>query len=177
MLRAEPITENYADLARVEALAAEAFPPKEYLAPSQMIGMAKSGGFDFWALRDGDAFVGFMTVMTYGRLAYLFFLAIDGPLRSKGYGSGALGLLRTLYPGRRQVVDMEKPDENAENSAQRERRRRFYLRNGYRATGQYLSYLGVDYEVLCAGGGFDFGSFRELMKRIRIDGFAPEYFS
>ncbi len=163
-------------MAKVEALAAEAFPPREYLAPSRMIEMAKSDGFDFWALHDGDLFVGFMTVMTYRSLAYLFFLAIDEAQRSRGYGAKAIELLRALYPDRQQVVDMEMPDEHAENRSQRERRRRFYMRNGYRATGQYLSYLGVNYEVLCADDKFDFSAFRELMKQIKIDGFAPDYF-
>jgi ribosomal protein S18 acetylase RimI-like enzyme len=176
MLRSVPITENFTDIAKVEALAAEAFPPAEYLAPSRMIEMAKSGGFDFWALYDGDIFVGFMTVMTYKSLAYLFFLAVDKTQRSKGCGTKAIELLRALYPDRQHIVDMEMPDENAQNKLQREKRRRFYMRNGYKVTGQYLSYLGVNYEVLCADDRFDFELFRELMKQIKVDGFAPVYF-
>ena len=163
-------------MAKVEALAREAFPAQEYLAPSQMVKMAESDGFDFRALCDGDDFVGFMTVMTYGNLAYLFFLAIEKARRAKGYGTGAIELLRSLYPGRQQVVDMEMLDDSAPNREQREKRRQFYMRNGYRATGQFLSYLGVKYEVLCAADEFDFRSFRELMQRIRIDGFVPHYF-
>lgn len=176
MLKTMPVAENFADLEKVEALAKEAFPPKEYLAPAQMIEMAKSGGFDFLALYGEDAFVGFMAVTTYRDMAYLFFLAIEKAQRSKGYGAEALRLLRTLYPGKQQVVDMEMLEESAENESQRERRRRFYIRNGYRATGQFLSYLGVNYEVLCAGDEFDPGQFRESMKQIKIDGFAPDYF-
>ena len=86
-------------------------------------------------------------------MAYLFFLAIEGALRSKGCGAEAVALLKTLYPGKTQVVDLEMPDDRAENSAQRIRRRAFYTRCGYRATGQFLSYLGVDYEVLCMCAG------------------------
>lgn len=176
MLRSLPITENFTDRAKVEALAQEAFPPKEYLAPAQMIEMAKSEGFDFWALYDEEAFVGFMTVMTYQKMAYLFFLAIEETHRSKGYGAKALQLLQTLYPQQQQVVDMEMLDENAANKTQREKRRQFYLRNGYRATGQFLTYLGVSYEVLCASDEFDLELFKELMKRIQVKDFKPRYF-
>ena len=118
-----------------------------------------------------------MTVMTHKELAYLFFLAINGESRSKGLGGEAIALLKTLYPNKTQVVDMEMLDDHAENSKQRERRRAFYLRNGYSATGQYLSYLGVDYEVLCMGGVFDLAVFKELMSKIRIKDFSPHYFN
>ena len=107
--------------------------------------------FDFFALTDGDAFVGFMVVQTHKDLAYLFFLAIDPSCRAKGYGSRAVETLRALYPGKTQVVDFEMLDSEAPNNEQRIKRRQFYLRNGYKETGLFLSYLGVDYEVFAWG--------------------------
>lgn len=175
-MTAKPITEDFPDREQLEALAAEAFPPAEYLSPGRLIEMAKEDGFDDWALYSDGAFAGFMTVLTCGGMAYLFFLAIDGKRRSQGLGSEALRLLRTLYPQKTQVVDLEMQDARAANSAQRERRRAFYVRSGYRATGQYLSYLGVDYEVLCRDGSFDPAAFRELMRHVPLAGFSPRYF-
>jgi hypothetical protein len=67
-------------------------------------------------------------------------------------------------------------DDKAENREQRERRRLFYLRNGYMATGHFLSYLGVDYEIFCMADNFDFEMFRELMMEIKIKDFNPFYF-
>lgn len=177
MLTARPVTGDFPDIKKLDALAAEAFPPEERIAPHRLIEMAEADDFDFWALCRGDEFAGFMAVMTHGSMAYLFFLAIEGALRSKGCGAEAVALLKTLYPGKTQVVDLEMPDDRAENSAQRIRRRAFYTRCGYRATGQFLSYLGVDYEVLCMDGGFDPAAFRELLRGIRIDGFSPRYFT
>lgn len=58
------ITEQFSDIDKVNALAIEAFPPEEYLAPGKMIAMCQEDGFDLWALYDGDLFVGFMTVIT-----------------------------------------------------------------------------------------------------------------
>lgn len=176
VLKAVPITEQFQDIDQVNALALEAFPPEEYLAPSQMIYMAQEDDFDFWALYDNELFVSFMTVKRYQRIAYLFFLAIDPKLRSCGYGNRAIKTLKSLYPGSQQVVDFEMPDKAAANNDQRERRRCFYLKNGYKPTGRFLSYLGVDYEIFCMEDVFEFDTFQNMMSSLKIDGFEPRYF-
>lgn len=171
-----PITQGCAVWDRVNILAKEAFPPEEYLPPEQLVEMARAENFDFWALLDGTQFVGFAVVQTYQELAYLFFLAIDPACRSRGYGGRAIETVKALYPGKRQVVDLEMVDETAPNNPQRIRRRAFYLRNGYRETGLFLSYLGVDYEVLCMEETFDRRMFQEMMATIQVEGFRPRYF-
>lgn len=175
-LHTERITENSRFWDKVNNLAKEAFPPEEYLAPSKLVEMANADTFDFLALTDGDSFVGFMAVQIYQDLAYLFFLAIDPSCRSKGYGSRAIETLKLEYPGKKQVVDFEMPDDTAANSLQRKKRREFYLRNGYRETGLFLTYLGVDYEVFCMDETFEPETFKALMKTIRVEGFHPRYF-
>lgn len=68
-------------------------------------------------------------------------------------------------------------DVNSNNYNQRVKRRNFYLKNGYRETGFYLSYLGVDYEVFCScNDTFDEKTFKELMTHINVEGFNPKYF-
>ena len=84
--------------------------------------------------------------------------------------------LKAEYPQKKQVVDFEILDETAENSRQREKRRNFYLRNGYKETGFFLSYLGVNYEVFCMDDDFDPEVFKAMMKTIRVEGFNPKYF-
>lgn len=171
-----PITQDSPFWQEVAALAKEAFPPKEYLPPETLVSMAQGEHFDFWALVDAGRFVGFMVVQTYGGMAYLFFLAIRSALRSKGYGGQALALLRQTYPQLQQVVDLEMLDPTAENYTQRQARRAFYLRNGYQETGLFLTYLGVDYEVLCAESAFDPAAFQALLGTLQIEGFDPHYF-
>lgn len=161
---------------KVNILAKEAFPPEEYLAPSELVKMAQADNFDFLALLDGDVFVGFMVVQTYRDMAYLFFLAIGAQSRGKGYGSQAIETLRAEYPDKIHTVDFEMLDDAAPNREQRERRREFYLRNGYRETGLFLSYLGVDYEVFCMGNSFDSDTFKAMMGTIQVEGFHPRYF-
>lgn len=175
-LNTEHITSSSRFWNEVNALAKEAFPPEEYLAPAELEEMAKEDGFDFLALTDNDSFVGYIAVKTYQDIAYLFFLAISPSCRSKGYGSRAIETLRAEYPGKKQVVDFEMLDDTAINREQRERRRKFYLKNGYRETGLFLTYYGVDYEVLCMDENFDPEMFKNMMKTIRVEGFEPVYF-
>ncbi len=176
-LNTERISKESRFWQQINSLAKEAFPPEEYLAPDKLVEMSKADNFDFFALTDGNVFVGYMAVQMYKDLAYLFFLAIDSSCRAKGYGSRAIETLRTLYPGKKQVVDFELQDCAAPNNEQRMKRRQFYLKNGYKETGLFLSYLGVDYEVFCMGDNFEPQEFKDMMKEIRVDGFEPEYFN
>lgn len=176
ILKTVKITENFSDMDKLNALAREAFLPEEYLPPSKLIEMSREDGFDFLSLYDGDKFVGFITIVTHKRIAYLFFLAIDKALRGNGYGGAALSALRSLYPDFRHVVDFEMVDDAAQNNEQRKKRRSFYLKNGYLPTGHFLSYLGVDYEIFCTDRSFDLDEFRELMSLLKIDGFNPKFF-
>lgn len=162
---------------QANALALEAFPPKEYLAPSKLVKMARTGAVGFLALLDGDAFVGFMVVQTHEDMAYLFFLAVEANKRGQGYGGRAIETLKAEYPGKTLVVDFEMLDDAAPNCEQRKKRRDFYLRNGFQEVGLFLSYLGVDYEVFSMGDDFDIDAFKAMMKTIRVDGFDPKYFS
>lgn len=120
-LHTEHITKDSRFWNEINALAKEAFPPEEYLEPAKLTEMAKADNFDFLVLKDGEAFVGFMVVLTYESLAYLFFLAIDNSCRSKGYGSRAIETLKEEYPDKKQVVDFEMLDDSADNRLQREK--------------------------------------------------------
>lgn len=176
-LNIEHITQDSRFWDRVNVLAKEAFPPEEYLAPAELVKMANSDNFDFLALLDDDAFVGFMVVQTFKNLAYLFFLAIAADSRGKGYGSRAIETLKAEYPNKIHTVDFEMTDDTAPNAEQRKKRRSFYQRNGYRETGLFLSYLGVDYEVFCMGEDFNADTFKAMMKTIQVEGFNPQYFT
>lgn len=177
ILNVEHITieKNYWD--KVNILAKEAFPPEEYLDPIELVKMSKDKDFDYLALLDDKTFVGYMAIQIYKDLVYLFFLAIDPQYRGKSYGSKAIETMKQVYPNKTYVVDLEKLDESASNNDQRLKRRSFYLKNGYKETGLYLSYLNVDYEVLYIGNSFNPELFKELMRNIKVREFNPKYFT
>lgn len=161
---------------RLNELALEAFPPEEYLAPSDIIKLSQKFDMDFWGLYENDDFIGFTVIARYKRMIYLFFLAITPENRSKGYGSKIISLISENYKSCQFVVDFEMVDESARNIEQRIKRRDFYLRNGFKETNHYLTYFGASYEILCMHHEFDFTLFKELMDALPIEGFAPLYF-
>ena len=176
-LRTETVTESCPVWDRVITLANEAFHLGDQLAPEELVRLEEKPGFDFLALMEENRFVGFLVALTHRDVTYLFLLAIEEKYRSKGYGKEAISLLKRMYPENSQILDIEMPDPFAENRTQREKCRSFFLKNGYRETGVFHNYLGVDYEILCTDKSFDLRRFRELSEVFWVDGFYPRYFS
>ena len=171
------VTSEFPDMHLLDGLALEAFPPEEYLAPAEILEMSPKTNLDFWSLYDNDRFVGFCVIARHLTMVYLFFLAITPENRSKGYGSSILSLLSETYESCQFTVDFEMVDENASNYDQRIRRKEFYMKNGFKETGLFLTYFGVSYEVLCRNRDFDIRLFKEMLLNLPIEGFNPIFFT
>jgi len=81
----------------------------------------------------------------------LDYLATLSGQRSRGCGSTFLGLLRAKLPGAACLLaEVEDPDftEDDDERAVRERRIRFYDRNGFADTGMRVKLFGTNYRVL-----------------------------
>lgn len=173
----EPITMDSRFWTQVNTLAKDTFPPEEYIAPEEILMMSATKGHEFLALIHGDSFIGFMVVFPYRDLLYLFYLAIDPSHRSKGYGSHAIDTLKERYADRKLLVDFEMLDDDAPNREQRLRRRQFYLRNGFRETGLFVSYRGVDYEVFCTSEDFDPQAYKDMLSAMGAAKYPLTYFT
>lgn len=68
------------------------------------------------------------------------------------------------YPELQLVLDFEVIDENAENNAQRVRRKNFYLRNGFHETGNYTMLRDERFEVVCNGGELRKAALKDLLR-------------
>ena len=168
MLSGRRVLAQFEDYNLFDQLNHEAFPPEEFLETEKIISLAQQGLFEVTALYDGEEFVGFFVVVAEKTVVYLFFLAIDEAKRSRGYGAQALRLLKDMYPGCQIALDMEEVDETAGNYEQRKRRLRFYSHNGYVQTGFFLDYNGIVLEVLCDSENFDYETFSNMLKKIRV---------
>lgn len=81
---------------------------------------------DFYAYYDGDDFVGLAYVLQNEDVVYLFFLAVNPQIRSRGYGSEILQDIKKIAGSRPVVLAIEPMDEKADNFDQRLKRVRFY---------------------------------------------------
>lgn len=146
-----------------EAVNEEAFPPSERMSFDSAFELALKADADVLGIYDGKKPVGFVILLKNSECAYLYYLAIDQTVRTKGYGGAALHKLAEDYSDLQLILDFEEIDEAAPNYAQRIRRKRFYLRNGFCETGCYTKLSENRFEVVCNGGALRKDAFRELI--------------
>ena len=106
------------------------------------------------AFCDGDRLCGFSYFLVNEETVFIFYLAVNNTGRSKGYGSQIISWIRETYPDRDIFLDVEEPDECAENNSQRLKRIEFYRRNGIFETEHSFTYGGVVYRILCINRNF-----------------------
>ncbi len=183
-MEARAVTAGTEDAQEVERLLEAAFPPYERPPFSFLTTQAEREEVSLLAYRDEGLFCGFAFMIEDARLAYVLFLAVGEGVRSKGYGARMLADIERRCPGKTIALDIEPVIEGAPNVVQRQRRRDFYLRNGFAPTGFANCFEGDAYEVLAKGPGFDPGRFLALVNELpegedttlaRIEDVAPAY--
>ena len=138
------------ELPRFIALYQEAFPQNERSGLGPLLEDTTGCG-EALSLWEGEAFVGLACTLVTEELAHLIYFAVEPALRDRGLGSAALEALQARYAPRPLVVDIEEPWEGAENFAQRQRRKAFYLRGGFYETPVRYRWRGEPYQLLSTG--------------------------
>ena len=107
--------------------------------------------YECYGLFDGDKTAGYAFFVRIGGDCLLDYFAIAEDRRGEGLGSLFLGQLAECMQGVSCVVcEVENPEasENEDDRKRRERRLRFYIRNGFRETPLTSVLYGVDYRIL-----------------------------
>lgn len=143
----------------------EAFPKVERAPLSALKRRAKKKSSDCISVYDGDRFVGLLNLIYDRDVVFLFFFAVAADVRGQGYGTRILAALKEQHPDSRIVINIEIPDETSPNSAQRVRRKQFYLRCGFTDCHYNLIERGVEYEVLSYNGIVAREELQALIKR------------
>lgn len=166
MLIAHDVTEGTEDAREVERLLEAAFPPNERAPLSFLTTQAEREEVSLLAYRDEGQFCGFAFMIENVDLVYVLYLAVDGTARSKGYGGRILADIGRRCLGKTITLDIEPVDEAAPNVIQRQRRRDFYLRNGFVPTGFATCFESDAYEILAKGQGFEPTRFLSLINEL-----------
>ena len=154
MLQTVEVTKNCKDLYIVKELYENSFPENERINFDFMLTDLSSDNraFEITAIYDGELFVGFVVTLNSGDISHILYFAVDEELRSNGYGSEILRALHKSKPGQRFIADVEKPDAKSGNNAQREKRIRFYSRNGYKMTDVEYRWNEENYLIMSCNG-------------------------
>ena len=156
-------------LPQVQALYKSAFPANERIPIKHLLDNKIKR--EFWAFFDGDLFCGFSNSISHGDITNIVYFAVEPELRCRGYGSQILQAIREKHPNSRIVVDIEVEEDSkdAEELERRNRRRDFYLRNGFDAAPVEYHWQGEHYRLLSAGGTVTDKEFRDFWKEILKD--------
>lgn len=183
MLQYFEVTKKSPWLPQVKALYESAFPANERIPIKHLLDDKIKR--EFWAFFDDDfrgnlsatktaatpTFCGFSNSISHGDITNIVYFAVVPELRSRGYGSKILQAIRRQHPNTRIVVDIEVEEDSkdAEELERRNRRREFYLRNGFGSSPVDYVWQGEHYRLLTAGGNVTEKEFRDFWKEILKD--------
>ena len=142
----------------------EAFPKAERKPFCSIKRSVKKGKAQIITAIEDGILQGYIMVIPYKDMVMVDYLAVSGKIRSKGTGSRIMQEVCDRFGGKRIVLLIERLDENASNSEQREARRRFYLKNGFKSSDNFINGASGEMEVMIYGGNITGDEFMELMK-------------
>lgn len=178
MLQFFDVTRDAPWFSQVKALYESAFPANERIPIKHLLDDKIKR--EFWGRifdKDDGAsgaapkFCGFSNSITHGSITNIVYFAVVPELRSRGYGSQILQVIHEQHPDTRIVVDIEVEEDSkdAEELERRNRRRDFYLRNGFGSSPVDYVWQGEHYRLLTAGGTVTDKEFRDFWKEILKD--------
>ncbi len=149
--------------------------PIEELIPMWFIRLLiKKEKYDFKVYYDDGLFVGIIFTIDAQDTLFVFYLAVNDEIHSKGYGTKLLQVLLDKYPDKSVTLFIETmEDKNAENYAQRVKRLAFYERNGFVHTGIRAGFKTPIVDILSTDKNYDTPKAKKLMKSIPMRIFPP----
>ena len=165
MLRFVNARNDKKKLNEIKKLYDEAFPKEEQIPFWILRKASRTSTAELMQVYDDDLLVGFIHLVYFEDVVYLYYLAIEPDERGQGYGSKILQALRRRFSARRIILNIEVVDENCDNYEERKKRKEFYLKNGFREAGYSTREYGVEYEMLYLGGNVSYEEFLALIRK------------
>lgn len=140
-----------AQWADIYKLYRKAFPASERKPFSIIRKMHRKGKTDIWYFQTDGKFAGLIITINGDDHILLDYLAVTENQRGSGIGTEILQRMRDHYTGKGVFLEIESVYEEAENQAERLRRKHFYEKCGMKSMGVFVWLFGVKMELM----GFD----------------------
>ncbi len=149
--------------------------PKEELMPMWLLNIiTKKKNYNFNAYYDDDLFVGILFTIDTKDTLFIFYIAVNDKIHSRGYGSKLLQLLFDEHPEKSVTLFIETMDDkSALNYEQRIKRLAFYERNGFVHTGIKAGFKTPFVDILSTDKHLDVAKAKKLMKLLPMKIFPP----
>ena len=149
---------------KIKKLYKKAFPRSERKPFSIIKRMQMLGKTDIWYFSDEKGFLGFATTINSPDVILIDYFAVLGKRRGSGNGTKMLKKLIEHYSGCGIFLEIEIPDERAENYEERVKRKRFYMNAGLSPMNTRAKLFGVDMELMGSGCQLDFDEYRNFYR-------------
>ncbi len=137
--------------AEVYTLYQKAFPASEKKPFSMIVKMHRKGKTDIWRFERDGKFAGIILTINGPETILLDYLAVEESQRGTGIGSEILQLMGKQYGDKGVFLEIESVYEEADNLADRIRRKYFYEKCGMESMGVFVWLFGVKMELMSFG--------------------------
>lgn len=151
------------DWLRIRLLYRRAFPRYERKPFAIIRRMHKEGRTDIWLAERDGRFAGLAATINGGDTILLDYFAVAKGLRGQGVGSAFLQTLLAQYAGKGLFVEIEAADRD-DPTAEKLRRKQFYLRNGLEDMHVVAILFGVRMELLGRNCHLDFDGYQDFYR-------------
>lgn len=154
-------------LSEIRALYERSFPENERMPFERILQKREAGVMRLISVEDSSGrAVGFANITLCLDALALNYLAIDESEQGKGYGTAVIRELKSRYPERSIVIDIEDDGVPSQNAEQRTRRRGFYEGLGFFAMPYRLDIFGVPSLIMSSGRAYSFEEYIEIFTQV-----------
>lgn len=134
---------------KIKEIYDSSFPKEERIPFWMMFLMSFTKTTDFLAFYDNDKLVGFSYMAKVNNILFIMFLAVDENMRSKGYGSNILNILKEKYSTAKVIMSIDKSDYTRKAKLVN-----FCLKNNFEYTGYLMKSGEKTQEIFISNGEF-----------------------
>ena len=177
MLTQKKVTKKLEEYKEIGELMKRVFPKNELYPMWYLMLVSKFKKVDFTAYYEEDNFIGCTYIIKSKKVAYLMYIFVNDKIHSKGYGTEILKSVKKKYIDQEIVLDIEPLDEDSSNYEQREKRYRFYKKNGFKATSYFIDDEKdpTDYLILSRSGTFPKKAVKKLLRGLSYGTYKRRY--
>ncbi len=167
------VTKKLGNYDEIAAFMKRSFPKEELMPMWLLLLISKFKKYNFNAYYAENLFVGILFTIESKETLFIFYIAVNDKIQSKGYGSLLLKNIFEKYPNKYISLFIETiSDKNASNYEQRVRRLSFYKKNGFRQTGYSAGNKIPFIDILSTNDNFNIKDVKKLLKIMPMKIFA-----
>ena len=177
MLTKQKIRKSLPEYQEIKELMKRSFPKNELYPMWLLMLISKIKKVDFLAFYEEEKFVGCVYLIKSKKVAYLMYIVVNDKVQSQGYGTKILKQIIKENKDKEIVLDIEPLDKDASNHEQREKRYRFYKKNGFKKTSYFVDDEDdpTDYIILSTEGTFPKKEVEKLLRGLSYGTYKRRY--